>query len=119
MRRPQITDEDCRSCGACCRGSYDDDSGWADCTVDDVKRMSRAARERLVPLRHGLAWRSAHLATPASVTEQWGKLCDFLRGTPGKRVSCPIYQTRPKVCRDFKPGSRNCVDARRELGLST
>jgi Fe-S-cluster containining protein len=119
MARRQINAEDCRSCGACCRGSYDDDSGWADCSVEDVLRMSRAVRARLVPLHHGLAWHSAHLATPASVTEMWGKLCDFLRGTPGKRVSCRIYQTRPKVCRDFKPGSRSCIDARLELNLPT
>lgn len=117
MARRQITSEDCRSCGACCVGGYDEGYGWADCTVDDVKRMSRAVRARLVPL-----WPRAgdvNLATPLVETARWGMGCGFLRGTPGKRVSCRIYATRPTACSNFKPGSRGCIDARRELELPT
>jgi Fe-S-cluster containining protein len=74
--------------------------------------MSRAVRARLVtsnyrPLREIEA---AH--TP---TDDRGQ-CVFLCGTAGVgRVSCRIYATRPKVCRDFKPGSKRCIAARREM----
>ena len=108
MRKP-----DCRTCGACCLGGYDVPGGWADCTVDDVKRMSRAVRARLV---EG-GWAGALPATPTVMTRQFGAVCAFLRGTPGKRCSCRIYVTRPEVCRTFLPGSRSCREARDEIGL--
>jgi Fe-S-cluster containining protein len=115
--RRQITAEDCRTCGACCVGGFDEGYGWADCTVDDVKRMSRAVRAQLVT-----QWPTTEdikQATPAVQTDGWGTACAFLRGTPGKRVSCRIYATRPTACSGFKPGSRGCIDARRKLELPT
>ena len=30
---------DCKACGACCVGEYDDGLGFADVLVDDMKRM--------------------------------------------------------------------------------
>lgn len=112
--RPALSD--CRTCGACCVGGYDDATGWADCSVEDVKRMSRHARARLVKQQLGWVFNNAiHYATPTTFTEEFGSMCSFLRGTPGRRVSCGIYETRPDVCRKFKPGSRACKEARREL----
>lgn len=106
---------DCRTCGACCIGGYDDGGGWADCTVEDVIRMSRRVRDQLVSLHVGWATTDKYLATPTVFSESFGDSCKFLRGTPGKRVSCRIYETRPEVCRDFKPGSKRCKEARREI----
>lgn len=49
--------------------------------------------------------------------------CVALRGTPGRRVACGIYERRPSVCRNFQPawaegpaGAR-CLEARARLGL--
>ena len=108
--RREITADDCRSCGAW----FQDDSGFADCTVGDVKRLSSAVRARLVPYRRRLAPR---LTTPASFDPHWGKVCNFLRGTPGQRVSCGIYETRPTTCRTLAPGSMDCIEARDEFGF--
>lgn len=30
---------------------------------------------------------------------------------------CRIYKSRPEVCRDFEPGSDQCIEARRRLGI--
>lgn len=104
---------DCRTCGACCVGDLDDGMGYADCSVDDVRRMSRYARNRLSVIIGGDIERRM---TPGVVTERFGKSCGFLRGTPGKRVSCGIYATRPDACRAFWPGGSDCKRAREELG---
>lgn len=105
---------DCRTCGACCVGDLDDGRGYADVTEEDAARMSRHVRRRLVVIRS--QWSPSRLQTPTLVTEELGKSCAFLRGTPGRRCSCSIYTTRPDVCREFKPGSARCVSARADLG---
>jgi Fe-S-cluster containining protein len=102
QRTVKITSADCRSCGACCVGGFDDGAGWADCTAEDVIRMSRHARVWLVTERYGA---------------EFGKVCAFLRGTPGKRCSCSIYATRPSVCAWYQPGGPGCRNARALLEL--
>ena len=105
---------DCRSCGACCVGDLDDGTGFAHVSASDVVRMSRHARSRLERQHVG---GEAYLSTPTIATDELGKSCAFLRGTPGKRCSCGIYATRPDVCRDFRPGGPGCRSARIDLGL--
>jgi len=116
MARTSITGEDCQSCGACCLGG-DEGQGWADCTVEDILRMTRQVRAQLVPLQLGWSHTERWWATPVVMTKLGGA-CTFLRGTPGKRVSCRIYETRPGVCRNFKPGSASCRAARQKIELS-
>ena len=45
--------------------------------------------------------------------------CVAFRGTVGERASCSIYERRPQVCRDFPPGSRHCLLARRRAQIPT
>jgi Fe-S-cluster containining protein len=115
--RPKITAADCRFCGACCLGG-DEGQGWADCTVEDVLRMTRQVRARLVQIRPGWFHTANWVATPTVMTYAGGA-CAFLRGTPGKRVSCRIYATRPESCRTFKSGSASCRSVRQRLGITT
>ena len=35
----------------------------------------------------------------------------------GERVACAIYERRPTPCREFSPGSPECLVAREEAGL--
>lgn len=117
MARTEITANDCKSCGACCIGG-DEGQGWADCSAEDVMRMTRQVRAQLVPIRSGgWSFTDRWYATPTVMTKAGGA-CAFLRGTPGKHVSCRIYETRPEVCRKFKPGSANYRTMRKEIGLS-
>lgn len=114
---------DCRHCGACCIAEIGrppgaaQSSGWADCTVADVAQLSREVRAKLAPVTHGPLRTRAIAATPVRQTREFGALCAFLRGTPGRRVSCRIYANRPEICRRFEPGSEDCKSARERIGL--
>lgn len=120
-----VTEVDCRSCGACCIAEIGrpagaaQSSGWADCTVVDVARLSRGVRAKLAPVTHGPIRTRAVAATPTRQIEGFGSICAFLRGTPGRRVSCRVYAHRPEVCRWFEPGSDDCRSARERIGLPT
>jgi Fe-S-cluster containining protein len=116
-KKIKITSDDCRSCGACCLGGFDDGYGWADCTEEDVVRMSPSVRRRLVAIRYGMHYTPAVMSTPTRMDPTYGKTCAFLRGTPGSRCSCSIYATRPSICSDFRPGGEPCREARRQLEL--
>lgn len=105
---------DCRSCGACCIGNLDDDSGFACVTRVDRAAMSPHVRRRLHVLNVG---GESYYSTPTTYSEEFGSSCSFLRGTPGRRVSCGIYASRPEVCRKYRPGSGGCISARLDLGL--
>ncbi|HKX31706.1 MAG TPA: YkgJ family cysteine cluster protein [Blastocatellia bacterium] len=47
------------------------------------------------------------------VTGRWQ--CRALDGTIGEQCSCSIYAVRPKLCREFEPGSQGCLIAREAL----
>jgi uncharacterized protein len=100
----------CMHCGACCI-SYRASFYWAE--ADD-------ATEGGVPVRMTVrvdAFRRA-------MRKGRNRRCIALRGTPGRKVYCMIYDRRPSVCRGFAPawhaGSQDtrCNEARARLGLS-
>lgn len=72
--------------------------------------MSRHVRDRLLPPDAGVLSALAGVAGVTPTTRRG--VCVFLRGTIHKRVSCRIYDTRPDVCRTFRPGSSGCLQAR-------
>ena len=114
--RAKITDADCRSCGACCVANGDGGDvlayGYADLTDKDVARMSPHVRRQLKEIFIGGETR---YATHAKRLPSGASACQYLRGTPGQRCSCSIYDTRPDVCSKFRVGSEICRDARRAL----
>ena len=79
----------CMACGACCVG-YRASFYWAEC--DDATPGGVPARltEPVLPFRRAMRRTRA------------GR-CTALRGTPGRRVRCSIYERRPSVCRNFEP----------------
>lgn len=93
---------DCQVCAACCRHAFD-----------------------LVPIRS-----KAELVTarqPALVEQVGRELrmrrdkklrrCAALQGPVAGPYGCSIYLDRPLTCRDFASGTKNCLDARRRVGL--
>lgn len=121
-----ITDADCQSCGACCGTARTPASSaaraklglptidtWVNCSDADVQRMPRRVRMKLLPVR--LEDGKKMQATPL----REDGTCVFLKGAIGDKVSCGIYDVRPTICRAFKAGSEFCLQARREIGLST
>ena len=113
MAAIKITADDCRSCGACCVAADDGGDvlayGYADLSSKDVARMSPYVRRKLLDLSIGGEQR---FATSAKQLASGEVGCQHLRGTPGSRCSCSIYETRPDVCRQFRVGSSRCKLAR-------
>jgi len=46
-----------------------------------------------------------------------GKRCAALVGEIGGRAQCSVYAHRPLVCREFQPGSEDCLMVRRSFKL--
>jgi Fe-S-cluster containining protein len=117
--RLKITAADCRSCGACCttdEGGGDVLAyGYADLSTEDVARLSPRVRAQLHDLSVGGERR---YATRAKQLPAGACVCQHLRGTPGQRCSCTIYETRPEICREFRVGGLRCREARAALELS-
>jgi Fe-S-cluster containining protein len=47
-----------------------------------------------------------------------GDRCAALGSRGSEQYTCAIYEDRPQACRDFAAGGRQCLDARRRVGLS-
>jgi hypothetical protein len=93
---------DCQACGACCREAYH--------SVSVSVRDPVVWKHPALVVRHGPRF---------EILREEGR-CAAL--TPGAgeepRWSCRIYDDRPRTCRDFTAGSRNCLEARRRVRLS-
>jgi len=91
---------DCLDCGACCRSAFDS--------------VEVGAREPVIKRHPSL------IVFRESFTElaRAGDRCAALDGAPAGPYHCRIYDDRPRTCRDFTLGSKNCVTARRRVGLS-
>ncbi len=101
MVDPEIFD--CLRCGACC-APPDDRTSYVDLTARDLRRLG-AARADLVVRGEGFTRLSTAHRTD-------GTRCIALDGRIGRRVTCRIYDDRPRGCRAFRPGSRVCRIAR-------
>lgn len=126
IQRGESITYDCQSCGACCQTSRPLGSRvarqqfglpttdtWANCTTDDVKRMSRRVRLKLVSIVDSEGGRNQAIPLRDDGT------CIFLRGNVAEHVKCSIYDERPTICRRFESGSEFCIAARRDMGLPT
>jgi hypothetical protein len=91
---------DCQTCGACCRQAYD-------LVLVSSRDPARKRHPDLI-VASGREW----------AVRREGEQCAALDGPSGGPYSCRIYADRPRTCRDFQFGSKNCLDARRKVGLS-
>lgn len=101
---------DCTECGACCFPEYDS---------PDYVHLTAAEAQELVDAGHGDMVEGADGNMPSMKTDydrHANCKCIALAGTLGK-VRCTIYEIRPSVCRDFKPGSAVCNEARRWVSM--
>jgi len=100
---------DCVTCGACCVSPQDYET-YVDVELDE---------EALIPARMLLRRARNFSSLRTKRTKDGFVVCVALTGKPGKRVKCSIYDVRPGVCHEFKPGGPACLVAREELGLSS
>lgn len=114
-RRLPVIALDCGACGACCIADWDEPH-YVDLLPEDVTRLERAYSSRTIDK---LVYRDNGEAESLLTREntQGHVVCVALRGVVGRKVGCRIYEHRPDVCRDFRPGSQACRSARRTAGL--
>lgn len=91
---------DCKRCGKCCSNLT------IDISAGDVLRWHNEGRDDILDCLVGIfqgvdAW--FHPVTGEELEK-----CPFLRKVPGKPIyKCRIQDTKPFVCRSYKPGT--CV----------
>jgi Fe-S-cluster containining protein len=99
---------DCQRCGLCCVADYDY-GYYVDLTDDDLARLSPYYRRT-----HVVGEDTKNFPALATLTRDDGAvLCVAFRGREMVSCRCTIYDTRPQICRNFKPGSKTCQDIRR------
>ena len=98
-----MSEYECDGCGACCRT-------WRVLvSEEDAQREPRIAQESKLLPEHVRSPGWDYLLFPLPFHEG----CCFLRADQ----RCDIYDTRPRVCRDFAAGSQRCQEARAHAGL--
>lgn len=113
------TDFDCLSCGACCapapctEGESISD-GYTDLSAKDILRLKPQDIEK------GLIRSPEDDEFYFRLTDhpEDGLRCIMLNGKIGERAPCSIYDRRPTTCSVFVMGSKACMSARRERGMS-
>jgi hypothetical protein len=98
---------DCLRCGACCRSGED---GRILIPPEDLMRWRRIGRIDLA-----LRIQPGHFGLSAFATRADGS-CTHL-GTSTEPNACQIYEDRGTTCRDFKKGSPQCLEFRRDFGV--
>jgi Fe-S-cluster containining protein len=95
----EISHTNCERCGKCCLADF-----IAYVRDEDIDRWHREGRDDILQMirREHALWMGDHL-----VCADDGR---YLRGCPflafeETQHRCSIYATRPRVCRDYRPGS--------------
>ena len=98
---PRLGPGDCLACGACCRSEHP--------TVD--VRPDEAAALALPELH-------THRADGSIFLDQPGGRCVALEEAGDGTWPCRIFDRRPRVCQVYEVGGKNCLFARRAVGLT-
>jgi len=104
---------DCQTCGACCCNPQDNRAeGFRDYVEIDKssKLLKKPALLQRYTVVNGDRRRHLKLIGPE-------ERCAALLGALGRRVSCAIYELRPRGCRQVEAGSAECLRDRRERGI--
>lgn len=125
----RLTSKDCTKCGLCCVAPAGQD---VFCNVDTEAELVQLGRyfiqkhvayptvfEQLTSSLDGKTQPYALIKTKGARGLGMGlTVCSALKGTPGRKVACSVYDNRPSVCRTVvKPGDRVCLKVRREMGI--
>ena len=87
----------CLRCGTCCMADM-----IADADAEDLARWKREGRADILRVYCDALWAGDHfMSRTTGMTIHDCPFLDFREGS----FFCTIYETRPRVCRDFKPGS--------------
>ncbi len=98
----------CVECGACCR-TAEPLRAFIPLTRADVRRL---------PVLYQTAITTSDSGYDYLRTGPDKRRCVALTGTIGKEVSCDMYDDRPDVCRRYERGGWQCLQVRKDEGLS-
>lgn len=103
-----MQDYDCRTCGACCV-----QAGEVEVGIDESapKYLTRSVHRRMGFFSDD--WMDRR----CMAKDKTGR-CLALRGEVGAQVRCSTYERRPLTCREFEPGSPECIESRIAAGLA-
>lgn len=89
----------CKRCGTCCLADMLDYSA-----EEELERWEQEGRQDILAIlrQHHGVWMGDHLVSADDGRTFRG--CPFLEWEGGLS-RCAIYETRPRVCRSFRPGS--------------
>jgi Fe-S-cluster containining protein len=89
----------CKRCGRCCLTDL-----IAYVTDEDRERWKREGRQDVLDLleRESALWAGDRIVSSKDGRAFQG--CPFVLWE-GELATCTIYETRPRVCRNFEPGS--------------
>lgn len=108
---PGILDKECLRCGHCCKPYF---SLYV--SEQDEERWQKEGREDIL---QRLRWERAHIIwkddQPINLaTGEVERRCHWLRKNPDDSYSCAIHLTKPKICKDYTPGSSElCIQYRK------
>ncbi len=99
---------DCIQCGKCCHTDF-----FAYMRPDDLARWQRQGREDILQVirNESPIWTGDRLISARDGRHL--RCCPFLVWE-GDRHACSIYETRPRICREFEPGSSHICPLFRE-----
>lgn len=84
-------------CGICCMADM-----IAEADAEDLDRWRREGREEILRVYRDAHWIGDHfISVTTGMTIHDCPFLDFSAGL----FFCTIYETRPRVCREFEPGS--------------
>jgi len=89
----------CQQCGKCCLANV-----FSFSTEKDLERWKQEKRDDILHVMEHWQpiWAGDHLISAGSGMYLHG--CPFLKYMED-HTACSIYETRPKICRDYEPGS--------------
>jgi len=99
---------DCLRCGACCRTGHD---GRILVPPEDLVRWRELGRHDLAE-----AVQPGHFDCVGFATRSDGA-CVHL-GTSECENACRVYEIRGTTCREFEAGSPQCLEFRRDFGVT-
>ena len=110
----EVTARDCQACGACCVSDVPSSSRYVQLIAEDIERLPASyLLHHVVPPRLHDHWSYEGLAVDKNHPD--GPACVAFRGRAGDNCKCDIHEHRPRVCREFEPGSDKCLEVRSEF----
>ena len=102
----------CRRCGACCYVDM-----VAHVAPEDMARWEKEGRHDIIAHLEEVMWSGDRIIDRTGFMVTISRTsCVYLKWQDDSSYFCEIYETRPMVCRSFKPGSSDLCPLHEKIG---